>query len=345
MKRSSIHLLFTIVLLPNILFSQSLVDTLYIASWNVENLFDNIDDPNKNDEEYTESGRKEWSSKRIDRKMNNLAEVIESMNDGKGPSILGITEVEHKHLLDTLISRHFVDINYKIAYAESPDKRGIDNCIIYDADQFSLERIDTLIVDLASGYPTRYIFQADLMHNNGTKLNVFVNHWPSRRGGEEKSRPNREKAASVLRARIDELFNAVENSFIIVMGDLNDEPNNTSVLNVLNAKFYNCDLDIDPQSLFNLSSSVFEEGLGTYLYRGDWNMLDQIIVSSDLITSPNFQYVCNSFELFAPKFLLTKSGQYKGAATPTFGGSKYLGGYSDHIPIGAKFIVKKWTDE
>ena len=345
MKRRIIIMLFVIVLLPSLLFSQASFDTLYIASWNVENLFDNIDDPNKNDEEYTESGRKEWNNKRIDRKIKNRAEVIDSMNQGKGPSILGITEVEHQHLLDTLISRHFQNRNYQIAYAESPDKRGIDNCLIYDADHFFLENIDTLVVSLASGYPTRYIFKADLKHRNGTNLHVFVNHWPSRRGGEEKSRPNREKAASVLKTRLNNLFNSCETSSIIVMGDFNDEPNNVSVLNVLEAKTFNCDLEIDPQSLFNLSSTLFEEGFGTYLYRGDWNMLDQIIISSDLIKSIKFKYLCDSFELFTPNFLLTKNGQYKGAATPTFGGSKYLGGYSDHIPIGAKFIVKKGNEE
>jgi len=339
MKQTIIYLLI-IFSISTISFSQNNEDTLYVAAWNLENLFDTIDDIDKRDEDFLPTGKKEWTQEKIDRKTENIVKVISAMNGGNGPSILGVTEVEHQHLLDTLLVRHFGNRNYKIAYAESPDKRGIDNGLIYDADSFSFNYWDTIRVDLASGYPTRYLFHVNLTHRNGAIVNFFVNHWPSRSGGEEKSRPNRIKAASVLKEKINEIFCADEKSLIVLLGDFNDEPNDTSISKVLNAKFYNCSEDITEKTLYNLSSKTYQDGEGTYLYRGDWNMLDQIIISDELISNKDLYYLCNSFELFKPDFLLTKSGKYKGAATPTFGGSKYLGGYSDHIPVGAKFIVK-----
>ena len=339
MMNNALIILTILILLSTISYSKNKQDTLYIASWNIENLFDPIDDPDKRDEDFLPDGKKQWSQEKIDMKIEHLAEVIASMNNGNGPSLLGVTEVEHQHLLDTMLVRHFGNKHYKIAYAESPDKRGIDNGLIYDAAVFTLNYFDTLRVNLKSGYPTRYIFQVNLIHNTGSEINLFVNHWPSRSGGEEKSRPNRAKAASVLKEKVDQLFSENQNSMMIALGDFNDEPNNASINMILDAKFFECDEDITESTLYNLSSKIFEEGDGTYLYRGDWNMLDQIIISNGIISNNNFYYLCNSFELYKPSFMLTKSGKYKGAATPTFGGSKYLGGYSDHIPVGAKFIV------
>ena len=339
MKKTTIYILIFLMILSSLSYSQNKQDTLYAAAWNIENLFDTIDDPDKRDEDFLPDGKKEWSQEKIDKKIEHLAEVIASMNNGNGPSILGVTEVEHQHLLDTMLVRHFGNKNYEIAYAESPDKRGIDNGLIYDNEVFSLNYFDTLRVNLDSGYPTRYIFHVNLTHKNGTEINLFVNHWPSRSGGEEKSRPNRAKAASVLKEKVDQLFIENENCIIIALGDFNDEPDNKSISEILDAKFFECGEDLTESSLYNLSSKIFEEGEGTYLYRGDWNMLDQIIVSNGTISNDKFHYLCNSFELYKPNFMLTKSGKYKGAATPTFGGRKYLGGYSDHIPVGAKFIV------
>ena len=338
MKKTTIYIPIFLIILTSMSYSQDANDTLYIAAWNIENLFDSIDDPNKRDEDFLPDGKKEWSQEKIDKKIEHLAEVIASMNNGNGPSILGVTEVEHQHLLDTMLVRHFGHKNYKIAYTESPDKRGIDNGLIYDGEIFSLNYFDTLRVNLKSGYPTRYIFHVNLIHKNGTEINLFVNHWPSRSGGEEKSRPNRAKAASVLKEKVDQLFSENENSIIIALGDFNDEPDNRSISEILDVNFFECEKDITESTLYNLSSKTFKEGEGTYLYRGDWNMLDQIIVSNGTLSNDNFHYLSNSFELYKPSFMLTKSGKYKGAATPTFGGSKYLGGYSDHIPVGENLL-------
>ncbi len=321
--------------------AQSVNDTIYIASWNMENLFDAIDDADKRDEEFLPDGKKEWTQEKIDKKIKNQAKVIQWMNDGKGPDLLGFQEVEHQHLIETLLERHFSERNYKVAYQETLDKRGIDNGLIYDADKFEVLKINPLLVELPSKYPTRYILEVHLKNINGEELYIYVNHWPSRSGGEVKSRPNRIKAASVLREAIDSLYKINESLNLVILGDFNDMPNDLSIARYLWTQQFTCTINREPFRLYNLSYEEFLSGNGTYLYRGNWNMLDQIIVSNEVVGDGAIKYLCNSFELVKPDFMITQSGKYKGAATPTFGGRTYLGGYSDHIPVGAKFIFTK----
>jgi len=318
--------------------AQGVKDTIYIASWNMENLFDAIDDADKRDEEFLPNGKKEWTQEKIDLKIKNQAKVIQWMNDGKGPDLLGFQEVEHQHLIETLLQRHFSYKNYKIAYQETLDKRGIDNGLIYDADKFELLNVNPIEVELASKYPTRYILEVHLKNINGEELYVYVNHWPSRSGGELKSRPNRIKAATVLREAIDSLYKSNEKLNLVILGDFNDMPNNLSIARYLWTQQFTCSIKTEPMRLYNLSYKEFLSGNGTYLYRGNWNMLDQIIVSNDIVGDGDIKYLCNSFELIKPDFMITQTGKYKGAATPTFGGRTYLGGFSDHIPVGARFI-------
>ncbi len=317
-------------------------DTITIASWNLENLFDTIDDVNKNDEEFTPSSNKEWTVDRLNTKLYNLARVIRSMNKEKGPDILGVCEVEHKSLLDSMIIKFLHDKNYKVAYKESPDGRGIDNGLIYNANLFSLLSVKGDTIKLDDGYPTRLILNANLLTKDKDTLHVYINHWPSRRGGEEKSEKNRVRAAETVRHDIENNFKQNSKSKIIILGDFNDEPNNNSILKELNAVPFYCDTTNHIESykeLYNLAYPSFAEGLGTYKYRDDWNMLDQVIVSGSLIDSKNIHYVCDSFEVYKPLIMVTRSGKYEGAPFPTYGGSRYLGGYSDHYPVVTKFIM------
>jgi len=340
-NKTHIIFAFLILFLAAPIYSQDSNDTLFIASWNMENLFDAIDDVDKKDEEFLPDGKKVWTQDKIDAKMVNQAKVIQWMNDGNGPDLLSIQEVEHQHLIDTLLQRHFGNRNYNVAYAEAPDNRGIDNGLIYNADKFEVLNVNPIEVELPSKYPTRYILEVHLKHVNGEEIYVFVNHWPSRGGGEEKSRPNRIKAATVLRNAIDLLYVDNDKLNIVILGDFNDNPNDLSIARYLWTQQFACKIKTESMRLYNLSYGKFLSGKGTYLYRGNWNMLDQIIVSNSMIGNGNIKYVCNSFELIKPDFMITQSGTYKGAATPTFGGRKYLGGYSDHIPVGAKFIFAK----
>lgn len=322
-------------------------DTLYFGFWNLQNLFDTVDDPNKDDEAFLPNGDMEWTKDRLDKKMYNLARVIRSMNDGNGPDVLGVCEVENQNVLDLMINKYLSDLNYKTAYLESPDNRGIDNGLIFKSNKFKLINIQADTIHLSDGWPTRLIMGVNLLTDNNEKITVFVNHWPSRSGGQLESESNRIEAAKTLRYAVDRIFKIEENAQIFIIGDFNDDPINKSVLETLRAHPIKCDslnaeFEVESEGeLFNLSYESYENELGSYKYRDTWNMLDQIIVSGSLITGDVINYICNTFEVYKPNILITKSGDYKGTPFPTYGGRRYLGGYSDHFPVIAKFKIKR----
>lgn len=308
----------------------------YVSNYNVENLFDTIDDEGKIDEWFTPSSEINWTEDKLQSKIINLTKVIEWMNNGEGPDLLGLEEVEHKSLLERLLNNIQLKKNYKIVHFESPDKRGIDNAIIYNSGIFHLEESEAIPVLLEGNKTTRDILYAKFKINDQF-INFYVNHWPSRREGLKKSEPNRIAAAKTLKMHIEKLPNK-NKSNIIIVGDFNDMPSNLSISKILNVKEVNCELNNNYFELLNLSTKEFKKGHGSYKYKDHWNMLDQIIVSNPLLDNSEIDYNCNSFEILKPEFILQKKGKYKGTSLPTFGGRKYLGGFSDHFAVGASFI-------
>lgn len=316
-------------------------NSFYVASWNVENLFDTIDDPYINDSEFLPESEKEWTEDKFQKKLSNLAKVINYMNDGCGPDILGFSEVENINVLKWLIYK-FKDRDYIIVHRDSPDQRGIDNAIIYDRKLFGIVEVDTIRVDIPTGTPTRYILHTILKHlKTDQSIHLFVNHWPSRSGGEVKSEPNRISAAETLKRTIDKIRSEEPDAKMILIGDFNDDPNNISVEQVLGARNFECNDQISGNEILNLSYKKFSEGEGSYLYGAKWNMIDQIMISSSLLKAVEIQYDCGSYEVIKPEFMIIQEGDRKGAPLRTYAGSRYLGGYSDHFPVGARFIFKE----
>jgi endonuclease/exonuclease/phosphatase family metal-dependent hydrolase len=320
-------------------------DTLTFAFWNMENLFDTIDDPGKNDVEFTPVGRKKWTEKRLQQKLRNMSQVIKLMGKNGGPDLLGISEVEHQALIDELIKNYIKNKNYGVAYKESPDKRGIDNGLIYNKDKFNLLSVEVLHVELPTRYPTRDILKVILKTSNDDTLYVFVNHWPSRRGGKEKSEKSRLQAATTLKRNIEEINSKKQSPNFLIIGDFNDTPTNKSLIDVLKTKpVTNFLMKIKKQAtqinnLYNLAYEFAVKGRGTMKYRKVWYMLDQIIVSTAMLREKGFTYLLGSFKIFKPNFIIEKTGKYKGSPFPTYGGNKYLGGYSDHFPVLVKFVI------
>lgn len=324
---------------------------LFVSFWNLENLFDTADDHQKIDEAFLPEGAKQWTPDRLDRKFYNLARVIRSMNNGNGPDILGVCEVENKTLLDSLVSKYLFDKNYLTESPEAPDERGIQTGIIYNSEKLKLLQVYADTVYLDRNIQTRLILGGKfLLIPADDTLYVFVNHWPSRRGGESESEPRRIKAAKTLRTRIKKILSQNNGTKIIILGDFNDEPINNSILNYLKAKPIMCDsieminqitYKEDTSDLFNLAYKTFSQGEGSYKHQDNWNMLDQIIVSAELIIGSRVRYLCNSFQVYKPEFMITKSGKYQGTPFPTYGGNRYLGGYSDHFPVTARFIIEE----
>lgn len=325
-----LNLLFVVFCVPFFYnFPQLNENRIFIASYNLENLFDEFDDPLKNDEDFLPTGKNEWTTERITVKFKKLGRAIRSMNDGLGPDILGVVESENREILERMLASSLGDMKYKTAYCESPDTRGIDVGLAFKSDRFQLLGAKGEVVILPDDRPTRLILSASLLFENRDTLIIFVNHWPSRIGGERNSEPQRIAAASVLRKLIDSCNILNPNSKIIIMGDFNDEPENVSIIDVLGAK----PLDSLNARLLNLSYYEYKNGLGSYKYQNTWNMLDQIIISSSLINGESIRYKRNSFKVYNPRFLQTYKGKYEGAPFPTFRGGIYLGGYSDHYPV------------
>ncbi len=344
--KNLVALLFVIGMFQaNTIFAQK-YDTLVVAFYNQENLFDVKDDPENDDSEFLPSSKKEWTEERFEKKIFNMARVIRSMNNSNGPDILGLCEVENQSVLETMVAKHLADLGYQIVYKESPDKRGIDVGLIFKQNKFKFLSMNADTVDLPDHYPTRLILNANLLTKTKDTLHVFVNHWPSRRGGSEASDPNRIAAAQKLKEGIERFVEKSPKTNILAMGDFNDEPTNTSIKETLNAQPFSCG-DVEKHSkdyqneLFNLAYTKKMNGEGSYKYQSEWDMIDQIIISGNLLTNKSFHLICTSFEIYKPDFVVTHSGKYEGAPFPTYGGNRYLGGYSDHFPVLAKFLLKK----
>jgi predicted extracellular nuclease len=344
MKTKSVFLslLFVVSVFPSLSYAQN-KDSITIAFWNVENFFDTLNTNGKNDEEFSPASKKHWNSERYQTKVLHLAQVIGDMNNKRGPDILGMAETETKEVVTDLVNSSIKNLKYNVVRIQSPDERHISTALIYKSDRFNLLNAVGDTVHLDNNHPTRLILHVSLLTNNNDTLHVFVNHWPSRLGGEDASEINRVAAAKTLRASVDALLNTNPSANIIIMGDFNDEPDNNSIKRNLNAEEFICDSANFSYSLHNLAWEKKRNGEGTLKYHDQWDLLDQIIVSSADIQSAHqsFNYLCGSFTIFKPEYMVETDAKFAGSPLPTYGGNKYLAGYSDHFPVFAKFLSVK----
>jgi predicted extracellular nuclease len=251
------------------------------------------------------------------------------------PAIIGVCEIENRKVLEDLTTEtSMVKYGYHIVHQESPDERGIDVALLYRKDYVEMIGSKTYEVRLPhdTADRTRDILMATGVIGDDT-LHFFVNHWPSRYGGVQKSQPNRITAARVLRGAVDSLFAVNPNKKIIIMGDFNDGPENKSISEVLGAMG---SLDTLPSqgALYNFMYRLSKQGLGTHRYQGTWNALDQFIGSSSVIHGRKFTAMPESVHIMKEEFLLEED-KYNPGNKPfrTFVGPRYIGGYSDHLPI------------
>jgi endonuclease/exonuclease/phosphatase family metal-dependent hydrolase len=321
--------------------------SFYVANWNVENLFDTVDDPdNYGDDEFLPNNpTTRWTRVRYETKLDNLAQVIHGMNKGKGPDILGVEEVENEDVIRDLVDR-LEGKKYGIVHVDSPDPRGIDTALIFNRAHFSLLETHAYKVSLKWHHTTRDILHVVLEDHADQKLHVFVNHWPSRGGGVELSEPNRFEAARVLALATDRLFQRDPAARVVALGDFNDEPTSRSIRDVLDVEPYPSRTGTYvATNLYNLSAPKSDKGMGTHAYasEGDilWRMYDQIMVSGALLQSSDIEQDPDSFWIDKPKYMVEDKGWDKGSPVPTFEHQEdYQGGYSDHFPVGARFIYR-----
>jgi predicted extracellular nuclease len=302
-----------------------------IAFYNVENLFDTVDDPNHADDDFTPDGKQKWTTERYEKKLNQVAQVIEDM---EFPDFLGLCEIENSKVLADLIRTDKLKTKkYEIAHFDSPDYRGIDVALLYDKEQFKLKSAKPIVIDIPddieANYTTRDILQVYGLYQELYPLYIFVNHWPSRRGGLAKSEPKRLFAATQLRRAVDAILSEDATASIIIMGDMNDETDNKSITEVLNVSKLN--ESPQPQRLYNCFSDIDAQQLGSYNYRGNWNMLDQIIVSSSLADAEGWQVTKPT--VFQQDWMTFEHDRFGNVPNRTYGGPNYYGGISDHFPV------------
>ena len=303
-----------------------------IVSYNVENLFDTIDDKGVIDEEFLPTGKLKWNSERYHVKLDHLVEAI-TMNLPENPILIGLIEIENKGvLIDLKKTGRLAKTNYEIAHKDSPDARGIDCGLLYDKSCFKLLAMENLKVSIDSipDFKTRDILYVKGQLQGGKVIHLFVNHWPSRRGGEGESEIRRIQAATVARAKVEAILKADPNANIVLMGDFNDHPDNVSIQDVLKAKAVT-DTSAD---LLDLFADDHKAGKGTHNFKGEWGVLDHFIVSKALYNGSNgISLSPNDGKIvYEEKLLFTGKDGSKKPAT-TYGGPNYYGGYSDHLPI------------
>ena len=314
-----------------------------VMFYNTENLMDTIDEPKKNDNEFLPNGTLNWTAGRYKNKLNNLAKVITSAGEWEIPALIGLCEVENDQVINDLTQYSpLKKIDYRYVVTDSPDPRGIDVALLYQREKFKYLGHTSHVIHFPHNprKHTRNILQVTGQVSASDTLDVFVCHFPSRRGGEEESEPDRLFVASVLKAKCDSVMQIRNNACILIMGDFNDEPSNRSISQVLDAKPVS--KDISEKSLFNLFS-FFEKrkNTGTYKYQRQWNVLDQIIISGNLISgNRSMQVFPNTARIFYRDFMLTKDKSYGGKRPKkTYHGKKHEGGYSDHLPVLVDFTV------
>ncbi|MGB7394027.1 MAG: endonuclease/exonuclease/phosphatase family protein [Pricia sp.] len=346
-----------------------------IAFYNVENLFDTENDTLIFDDDRTPEGKDHWTLDRYQKKLDNISMVLSEIGSDltkTSPDIIGICEVENLKVIEDLVNhKNLLDKDYGIVHFDSPDERGIDVALLYKRaaflpTSFASHRLLLINNEDERNYTRDQLIVGGLLDNE--QYYFSVNHWPSRSGGEARSKPNRMAAAKLNRRIIDSIVRQDHDAKIISMGDLNDDPTDDSMKKVLKTKGELDELSesnkhseekshleeegnsegkgpIRPKNqneyrnqwnevnLFNPMEKLYRKGIGSLAYRDKWNLFDQIFFTENLLNRENGDYRFWKAGVFNAPYLVSKKGQYKGYPFRTYAGGSYTGGYSDHFPV------------
>ena len=319
-----------------------------VAFYNLENLFDTENDPLTYDDDRTPDGKDHWTEEIYQDKLKNMAKVMAEIGaevSGSAPTIIGVCETENRKVLEDLVNQEtLVEQDYGIIQFDSPDRRGIDVALLYKKKLFTpthYKAKELLIYD--DNDKSKRVFTRDQLvvsgMLDGEKIHLIVNHWPSRSGGEKRSRSKKIKAAKLNRQIIDSIFSDDPYAKIITMGDFNDDPTNPSVKDHLNAKRKANNLAI--KELYNPMEDLAKQGYGSLAYRDSWNLFDQIIISTELTKKDFSSYRFYQAGIYNKTYLVNAHGRYKGYPYRSFASGSYTGGYSDHFPVYIYLVKEK----
>lgn len=301
-----------------------------LVCYNVENLFDTIDDPRTHDNDFLPHGKLRWNTERYRHKLRQLAKSL-SWTSQELPLLIGLVEVENRAVVEDLVGTSPLDRGkYIVVHEDSPDERGIDVALLVRPEYAQVLEHEALRVELPDGDRTRDVLQVRLQLAGGEHLHVFVVHWPSRGEGQEKSAPKRMAAARVVHRALERIRGEDPEAMVLVMGDLNDGPRDASVERGLKAR---CN---GPADLTALMCSDRCNGRGSYNHQGEWAYLDQFLVD------PVLRDRIGSVGAFQDRRLLFDHPRYGPSPDRTYAGTSYKGGFSDHLPIVLRL---RWNAE
>lgn len=343
----ALHVCLTMALRPQIIkkTTSTEFDKTTIAFYNAENLFDTFNDSLTYDEDYTPDGKNQFTIEQYKKKIHNTAKVISEIGSKKnktGPAIIGLAEIENYTVLKDLIdSDQLSRAQYQIIHQDSPDRRGIDVALLYRESEFLPLEVEFREVKLWNELGER-IYTRDILLVKGIleneELYLIVNHWPSRRGGKQRSEPKRAKTAYLVHQMISRILLENHNSKILILGDFNDNPTDKSIkkellkpIKILNDEYY---------TFYNPMEFMFKKGWNSLSYRDELHLFDQIILSSNLKLKGDFINVFQFYRagIYNPSYLTSHKGPYKGYPKRSFQNNRFADGYSDHYPVYVQLI-------
>ncbi|MEY8684957.1 endonuclease/exonuclease/phosphatase family protein [Bacteroides sp. AN502(2024)] len=328
-----------------------------VVSWNLENLFDTHHDSLKNDHEFLPDALRHWNYSRYKKKLADVARVIAAVGEWTPPALVGLCEVENDTVLRDLTLRSpLKELKYRYVMTDSPDWRGIDVALLYQRDLFKLLSSRSISIPPLGAYrPTRDLLHVSGLLLTGDTLDVFVCHLPSRSGGVKESEPYRLYVAQILRTEVDQILHTRSHPQVIMMGDFNDYPTNRSILKILEAEAPPVitqepasatgptgasTVAPSPLKLYHLlARRAKSTNFGSYKYRGEWGLLDHLIVSGTLLNQSSHFFTSEERANVCLLPFLLKDDEKYGDKEPfrTYKGGKYQGGISDHLPVYADF--------
>lgn len=314
-----------------------------VAFYNVENLFDTINDSLVYDDDRTPLGKDNWTTDRYEKKIRDISGVIARIGmqlTGSSPDLVGLCEVEKQNVVEDLIHHpNLIGNNYGLVHLDSPDERGIDVALIYKKSvfvpiSFTSHRLLLMDEDQERDYTRDQLVVSGILDHK--QLHLIINHWPSRSGGETRSRPGRIAAARLTKRIMDSVLLIAPNTGIIVMGDFNDNPTDVSLKKVLGSR--TSAEYLQNNELFNPMESLYKKGYGSLAYRDEWSLFDQILMTKNLANNTKTDYSFWKVGIYNPSYLITDKGRFIGYPYRTYAGGAYIGGFSDHFPVFVTLI-------
>jgi len=314
--------------------------SISIAFYNVENLFDTIDSPDTEDSEFLPGSKLDWNTKKVNQKIENISKVLLSIDD-VSPAIIGLCEIENRGILNDLVQySELNNQNYQVIHKESPDFRGIDVALLYKEGSYTPLQNEWINIQFPfdTTYTTRDILYSKGLLSNNDTIHLFVNHWTSRSGGQEVSEAKRIFLAELLKEKTDHILRKNANANIIIMGDLNDNPTDKSLMEGLNCDSISS--NVNPSKMYNLSLQKFQNGEGTLFYKS-WDLFDQMIVSGNLVLANSKSKVKgNTHHILRKEWMIFTDNKGNQRPNRTASSGRYYGGYSDHLPVWLELELK-----